>query len=58
LARAAVSPKQFPLGLKDTRRAVLHHFPYVVIFRPTDQTIDVVAFFHTSRDPTIWKNRA
>jgi plasmid stabilization system protein ParE len=57
LSKAAEAPMLFPRGLGNTRRAVLQHFPYVVIFRPTDETIDVVAFFHTSRDPVVWKSR-
>jgi plasmid stabilization system protein ParE len=57
LSKAADAPMQFPPGLRNTRRAVLRHFPYVVIFRATDEAIDVIAFFHTSRDPVRLRSR-
>jgi toxin ParE1/3/4 len=56
-ARIAAVPQQFPPGPKNTRRALLQHFPYVVIFIVTGDAIHVVAFFHTSRDPVQWRKR-
>lgn len=39
------------------RRASLRHFPYVVIFRIAGETVQIIAFFHTSRDPHDWQRR-
>ena len=49
--RITDNPLQFPGGPGGTRRALVRHFPYFVIFRVAESTIQVVAFFHTSRDP-------
>ena len=58
IARIGQNPRQFPLSPHDTRRALLRRFPYSLIFRETEEAIFVVAVFHTSRDPRIWKGRA
>lgn len=55
--RVAENPKQFPPSPHQTRRALLRRFPYLVIFRPTQSAIYVVAVFHTSRDPRRWRQR-
>lgn len=58
LARIVEHPKQFPPTYKDTRRALLRRFPYIVVFRELHDAVYVVAIFHTSRDPLIWKRRS
>lgn len=55
--RIGHDPHQFPPTPHDTRRAMLRRFPYLVIFRETDEACFVVAVFHTSRDPRIWEGR-
>jgi plasmid stabilization system protein ParE len=55
--RIGANPQQFPLAWRQTRRALLRRFPYLVIFRETDDAAYVVAVFHTSRDPRIWELR-
>jgi plasmid stabilization system protein ParE len=57
VARIAANPKQFPAGPHQTRRALLPRFPYLLIFRETDEACYVVAVFHVSRDPTAWWRR-
>ena len=56
--RIAENPKQFPPAFKSTRRALLRRFPYTLVFRETDDAVYVLAVFHTSRDPSIWKGRS
>ncbi|RZN09395.1 type II toxin-antitoxin system RelE/ParE family toxin [Bradyrhizobium genosp. SA-3] len=58
LIRIAENPKQFPPALKNTRRALLRRFPYILVFREMHDAVYVVAVFHTSRDPLIWKRRS
>lgn len=58
LIRIAENPKQFPPAIKSTRRALLRRFPYILVFREMDDAVYVVAVFHTSRDPLIWKRRS
>lgn len=44
--------------LKNTRRALLRRLPYIFLFRETHDAVYVVAVFHTSRDPLVWKQRS
>ena len=55
--RIAASPLQFPEILADVRRARLRRFPYSLFFRQLQDTIYVIARFHSSRDPAIWQSR-
>jgi plasmid stabilization system protein ParE len=57
VARITENPKQFPPSSHQTRRAFLRRFPYIVIFREARGAAYVVAVFHTSRDPRIWRQR-
>jgi plasmid stabilization system protein ParE len=57
VGRIAENPRQFPSSSQQTRRALLRRFPYIVIFRAARNAAYVVAVFHTSRDPTAWRQR-
>ncbi len=57
VARIAANPKQFATGPRQTRRALLQRFPYLLIFREAEEDCYVVAVFHMSRDPTTWRRR-
>lgn len=56
--RIAENPKQFSPAPKNTRRTLLRRFPYILVFRETHDAVYIVAVFHTSRDPLIWKRRS
>ncbi|WP_448028578.1 type II toxin-antitoxin system RelE/ParE family toxin [Bradyrhizobium liaoningense] len=58
LIRIAEHPGQFPSAYKDTRRAMLRRFPYIVVFRELHDAVYVIAVFHTSRDPLVWQRRS
>jgi len=55
--RIAANPRIHSLVLADVRKAVVSGFPYVIFYRETQTRIDVVAVFHTRRDPAIWQGR-
>jgi plasmid stabilization system protein ParE len=57
VTRIADNPLQFPLVLKDVRRAKLRRFPYALFFRVVDETVFVIACFHARRDPQRWHGR-
>jgi toxin ParE1/3/4 len=57
IARIAERPLQFPVMLADVRRARLRRFPYGLFFRVVGDEAFVVACFHASRDPQIWRDR-
>jgi plasmid stabilization system protein ParE len=57
--RMSAAPRQFPVIYKNARRALLRRFPYALIFViEADETLTVIACFHSSRDPELWKKRA
>jgi plasmid stabilization system protein ParE len=50
-------PEAYPVILRQTRRALIHRFPYGLFYRIVDATVVFVACFHTSRNPALWKRR-
>lgn len=56
--RIAVTPLLHRAVLADIRKAVVRRFPYCVYYRPHDDRVEVIAVFHTRRDPTVWRGRA
>ena len=51
------SPQQFALFHAGTRRALLRHFPFYVVFRETSNSIEVMAIAHAKRRPGYWRKR-
>ncbi len=51
------NPLQFQKVRKQTRRAIVKRFPYLIYFVVNDQVINVFAVFHSSRSPEVWKER-
>ena len=39
------------------QRALLHHFPYGVIFRERKDEVQIIAVMHLRRAPDYWKKR-
>jgi plasmid stabilization system protein ParE len=54
----SANPLMHRLVLGDVRKAVVRRFPYCVYYRADSARVEVIAVFHTSRDPTIWQGRA
>ncbi len=50
-------PGAFSCVFKNIRSAVVRQFPYGVYYLTTDSGIVIVAVFHASRDPDVWKAR-
>jgi toxin ParE1/3/4 len=55
--RMADNPRQFPVLFKTLRRARVNKFPYALFFSTDDDTLVVVACFHSSRNPQQWQKR-
>jgi plasmid stabilization system protein ParE len=51
------NPERWPLHLHGTRRSLLRRFPYSVIYRITDEAIQVIAVAHGRRRPGYWRTR-
>lgn len=57
LSRVVGNPHVFPLVYRDLRRAVVRRFPFAVFYELTSEEIQVIAVFHSRRDPELWKSR-
>jgi toxin ParE1/3/4 len=57
LERMQANPLHFPRMLADVHRAKLRRFPYSLFFRLLDESIYVMACFHSSRNPMLWQSR-
>jgi plasmid stabilization system protein ParE len=57
--RIAENPIAFPVIYRsNVRRVLTHRFPYSIIYREEDDdTVLIIAVFHHSRNPIIWKGR-
>jgi len=51
------SPGRWPVGEYGTRKFVLQHFPFAVIYRETELGVQVLAVAHGHRRPGYWKQR-
>ena len=50
-------PNRFPIVSENTRRAMLHRFPFGVFFVVEDDAPTVIAIMHLHRDPGAWEQR-
>jgi plasmid stabilization system protein ParE len=57
IRRAGQNPRQFPVVLKNVRRALLRRFPYSLFFVIEEDVVLVIACFHASRDPAHWRKQ-
>ena len=53
----AEHPLRYPIIRRNTRRALLRRFPYVVYYRIYDDVVVVVACMHGRRNPRRWQVR-
>lgn len=53
----SLMPELHAVVRRGLRRAKVNRFPYLLIYRITPRTIDIVAVFHTSRNPAFWQSR-
>jgi plasmid stabilization system protein ParE len=58
LRAIAEHPNRFPIIHRETRRALLHRFPYALFYRVIDEKIIIVACMHGKRNPAHWQIRS
>ncbi len=51
------SPELFAHYLFGTRRYLMKRFPFVIVYRVTEERIEVVAIAHGRRKPGYWRKR-
>jgi plasmid stabilization system protein ParE len=57
LERILRHPEAYPVVHRSTRMAIVRRFPYLVLYRTTEDSISVIAIFHAKRNPMIWRKR-
>jgi plasmid stabilization system protein ParE len=57
LSSISETPLMYPDIHRNTRRAVIHRFPFSVFFRVENATVVVMSIMHGSRNPRRWKSR-
>lgn len=57
LERIIRQPESYPVLHRETRMALVRRFPYLILYRITDEGISVIALFPAKRDPKIWQAR-
>jgi len=55
--RIEEAPRQWPPCLAETRRYLLRRFPFFVVFRETDDRLQILAVAHARRRPGYWIGR-
>jgi plasmid stabilization system protein ParE len=50
-------PEMHQMVFQDVRRGLVSRFPYGVFYRIHPDRVEVVAVYHTSRDPRGWQAR-
>lgn len=58
LTRIGNNPKMHGIVFSDIRKAVVTKFPYCIFYRELTDRVEVIAVFHTRRDPAVWQQRA
>jgi len=57
IERISQQPGTYPPFGAGTRRIRLPHFPYLVIFRVVEDSLEVIAVAHGRRRPGYWRQR-
>jgi plasmid stabilization system protein ParE len=55
--RIAERPEAGAPYLQNSRRTLLHHFPFFIVYRPRQARVDVIAVAHARRRPGYWRER-
>lgn len=56
--RIRKTPRLYAEDYKSVRRVAVRRFPYVIYYRITGESVEVLAVLHGSRDPKTWQSRA
>ena len=51
------APKRWPIAARGTRKCLLQHFPFAIVYRELPSGIQILAVAHGLRRPGYWKKR-
>jgi toxin ParE1/3/4 len=57
MEKIAEAPEMSPRHVRGTRRFLMRHFPFSIIYRELSGKIEVIAIAHGRRKPRYWKDR-
>ena len=57
LSRIVASPHKYPNVYRSLRRYVVRRFPFAIFYDVAADEVEVIAVFHSRRDPERWKSR-
>ena len=57
LLRIRSNPRLFPIVYGSLRRAVVRRFPFAILYEVMPEEIQIIAVFHSRRNPDVWKSR-
>jgi plasmid stabilization system protein ParE len=57
IERIADAPGLWPISHHGVRQYLMRRFPYVVVYRETQSSIEIVAVAHGRRRPGYWKSQ-
>jgi plasmid stabilization system protein ParE len=57
LSRIVANPTLYPTVYKTLRRAVVRRFPFAIFYEVAADEIQIIAVFHSRRDPERWRSR-
>jgi toxin ParE1/3/4 len=50
-------PRSYAADASGARKKLLRQFPYTIVYRATDETIEIIACAHNRREPGYWRDR-
>lgn len=53
----ARSPGAYPIATGECRRILMRRFPFSIVFRARKDELLILAVFHHSRKPDLWRSR-
>lgn len=57
LKQIAEAPNRWPAFEHGTRRYLLKRFPYALVYRASQEAVEVLAVAHSKKRPGYWKDR-
>ncbi|MEZ6059210.1 MAG: type II toxin-antitoxin system RelE/ParE family toxin [Planctomycetaceae bacterium] len=57
IAQIGQFPTRWPTFLHGTRHYLMRRFPYVIVYRIREESIQIIAVAHCNREPGYWSAR-
>jgi plasmid stabilization system protein ParE len=51
------NPMSYAIVYQEARQALVRRFPYIILYVVQEDTVFVIGFFHSKRNPNDWQER-